>query len=364
MKKIFLNVILLLALVNLLYANTNVIQFKEATTSEKQYEIIKSIRNDNNTNYNKFYLEVISGNYPYNVKREAILGLEDNLSAESPAIAENISVILKNEHNELLIEEEINLLGNIGNQNYTQLLIPFLSSTNVNIREASVRALYHIGSEECVEPVKELLKNEKDDSDYSHNIRKYCMLILAKYRDKSSVSELEDIFSNKVFDTNHSDEALYAIKAIENVDEEKAESLVNNITNNISDTNVKTTLVEEIAKQDDETNIQETNTLSEEENITNDIELKVEEPDNQSVGYSLEFNFKAEEDALEEIENLKKMAEEIANQLKTGEIDDANFMRLGNIYMRIGDIYQYLKDTSNAKDYFNKAKYSYKKKLK
>lgn len=344
--------------------NQYIQNFKSQTDPQKQYEIIKYIKQINNTNFNNFYVEVLSGNYKYNIKRIAILGLDENLIGPNPDIANKIANILKNEKNELIIEEEINLLGKIGSGELTSILIPYLSSENINIREAAVRALYHIGTRECVEPVRELLKKETGDSYYSHNIRKFCMLILAKYRDKASVSEMEEIVYNTVTNTNINDESIYALRTIKSADEEKAKEVVSKVIEKVENEEVKNILLEEVKAP---AVVPETPVVDEKEERTEEVaeksETEIELDSRIKAVDEIPEKFSKKEEALEHIETLTLLADELSEKLQKGEIKEKYFMKLGNIYLKLGDIYKNLKDNENAKKYYKKAKNAYKKNI-
>lgn len=344
--------------------NQYIQDFKSQTDPQKQYEIMKNIKQINNTNFNNFYIEVLKGNYKYNIKRIAILGLDENLMGPNSEIANKIVNILKKETNEILIEEEINLLGKIGSGELTGILIPYLASEKINIREASVKALYHIGTKECVEPVRKLLKKERGDSYSSHTIRKFCMLILAKYRDKSSVPEVEKIVYNTVTNTNINDESIYALKTIKSVDEEKAREVVSKVIEKLENEEVKKTLLEEVKAP---VVVPETPVVEEREKkikeVIEESETEIELDSKIETADKIPERFSKKEEALEYIGTLMSLADELSEKLKRGELKERYFMKLGNIYLKLGDIYKNLKDNENAKMYYKKAKNAFKKNI-
>lgn len=361
-------VILLFFIPVLLFSQINpndyINKYKKAKEENQKYELLKTMKEAKNPLFNSFFLEIISSDEAFNLKREALLGLEENSDGPNMIVADKIAKQLKIEQNPLVTEAILQLLGKIGIAKHTSVILPFLKNEDEHIREAAVQALYNIGNKSCVPDVKELLQKESGNTPASRNIRKYGMLILSKYEDKTSIPNLEKIFKEASTKKTNNDESLYALNAIKKADPEKAKEVVEKNTNSITNTEMKNLLKKTAdipqPKPTSESTTNKENSEEPQAETTNiktpvsssNLSLTQEEVQELKIVYNSKTN------ALKQISILSNMAKNL--KAKQQALTEEEFSFLGDIYLKIGDIQKALKDKKIAKENYIKAKKAYK----
>ena len=370
-------VILLFFIPVLLFSQINpndyINKYKKAKEENQKYELLKTMKEAKNPLFNSFFLEIISSDEAFNLKREALLGLEENSDGPNMVVADKIAKQLNTEQNPLVTEAILQLLGKIGMAKHTSVILPFLKNEDEHVREAAVQALYNIGDKSCVPNVQELLQKESGNTPTSSNIRKYGMLILSKYEDKTSIPDLEKIFKEASTKKTNNDESLYALNAIKKADPEKAKEVIEKNTNSITNTEMKNLLKKtaDIPQPKpasefttNKENSEESHKLSEKPQAeTTIIETPVSSsniPLTQEEVQELKTVYNSKTNALKQISILSNMAEKLKAKAEQQPLTDEEFSFLGDIYLKIGDIQKALKDEKIAKENFIKAKNAYK----
>ncbi len=386
MKWFRLSVLLLLIPLSLQAQLTPQLQIEAVKKEEapaKQYELLQNIVEQKNPMFNGSFLELAENNYPYPVKRLALQGLEQNSPGENLVIADRIQALLEKEKEELLIEGELDLLGKIGSAKHEPTVVLFLPHQNINIRLAAVRALNVIGQESCVSPVKTLLTQEKGDSVYSKDIRKYAMLILSKYKSAVPVPELENAFITSVNNKSNSDESIYAMNAIKNSDEKRAQELVLQNTNKIADPNVKSELLQ-TANIPAPVAVQPPPVEPPPQVMTPPVVVEpppVVVPPVQKTAPSvqeiplltgravhldaeldaIDLAFTTPEEGMSRVSRLNDLVSFIESGIADGSLKKDTYSNLGDCFYRLGKVYDKLSDKKKAQESYKKSDDAYQK---
>ena len=351
--------------------NDYINKYKTAKNEKQKYELLKTMKEAKNPLFNSFFLKIISSDEAFNLKREALLGLEENSDGPNMVVADKIAKQLNIEQNPLVTEAILQLLGKIGMEKHTSLILPFLKNEEEHVREAAVQALYNIGDKSCIPDIQELLQNESGNTPTSSNIRKYGMLILSKYEDQTSIPNLEKIFKEASTKKTNNDESVYALNAIKKANPEKAKEVVEQNTNSMKDTEMKNLLIQKVdipqtqiipEEKTNKENTTQTDKSPSETKMTKTPESPSTLQLTQEEVQELKTVYNSKTNALKQISLLSNMSENL--KAKEKSLTEEEFSFLGDIYLKIGDIQKTLNDKKTAKQNFIKAKKAYKGTLK
>jgi len=260
----------------------------------------------------------------------------------------------------------------IGLSKHTGLIMTFLSSSEIYVREAGVKALAQIGDQSCVEAVKRLLESETGDSYHSKTIRKYAMLVLQKYSDSGSVPALENTLVRSLENTTNSDESIYAVSALRSVGTNVAREVLEKNAGLITNSEVRSNLFEAVdlpvpagpavAPQPVAAEVIPPTPLEE----TKPEGFIPVTPAAALTKYDFDpsltpSRYPTPEEALRSLTELSNLASEMEAKLASGDLQIRYFSKLADVYYRMADIFAGLKDAVRSRAYYQLAADAYRK---
>jgi hypothetical protein len=348
-----------------------VAQFRSSSNVTAQYDLVRKMKDLNDPSFNNFFLEIAEGAYHYNVKRMALLGLELNSGGPNLVLADRVSRVLVQEKEALLVEAELNLMAVIGSAKHTGLVMPFMGSGDIYIREAAVKALAVFGDRSCVEGAKRLLESETGDTYHAKTVRKYAMLILQKYSDNEAVPALEATLVRSLNNATNQDESLYAVSAIRSVDTNTARQVLEKNADLITNVAVKASLYEAVALPVPAEPAVVEQPAVEPPAALPAVEARTEgflpvAPAREPTKYdfdpsSVQGRYASTDEALRQLTLLSNLAAEMEGLLAASTLEKRYYSRLADVYFKMAEIHAGLRNGLRSRGYYRDASAAYQK---
>lgn len=328
-------------------------RFRASTDEKEQYTLIRTMKGESDPVYDPFFLEIFSSAlYGFSIKRMALQGLAENARGSDPLLSDRIISSLTSEKNEYVIEEALYVLSLTAIKKHTSFLSSYLDHQSITVREAAIRALYHTGSAEASATVLALLKQENGDSIHARDIRKYCMLYLSRHKEAEAVPGLEKLFKEALKKEGREDESVYAVAAVRESDEARAQSMIREQSSRINNPELMEAL-ERAAGTVPEIPVEEISPPPEPETAVVEEEPQIHFSKEPSF-YLPDFktSFSDSEEAQQELDRVLQSIDELKGLLKSGELPVTWYASMGDLYMLAGRIARSLKDRESEGEYY------------